>query len=193
MGENSDTEECSLNEEYYPKESNSKSSDFDELENKLLLKSISEIIILNCEENESIDKNSQRANLFLSDELSSIPINQYIENLVNDGNTTIEILIIVLIYLNRLSKNQNIIFNHQNIHKFIFAAFIAAIKFYEDDCYSMSYYSKIGGISLEEAIMLEYEFMNLIDYNLFVKQGEYEIVYNDLSKLEINEDELIFL
>ena len=64
-----------------------------------------------------------------------------------------------------------------------------AIKFHEDEYYSMNYYSKLGGISKKEAINLEYEFMNLIDFKLFVNQQLYDKYYNYLSNLKEDDDD----
>ena len=72
------------------------------------------------------------------------------------------------------------------------ASFIVAIKFYEDDYYSISYYAKLGGVSKKEAINLEYEFLNLMDFQLFVNQQLYEKYYNNLFSLQEEEDDDIF-
>ena len=69
------------------------------------------------------------------------------------------------------------------------AAFISAIKFYEDEYYSLNYYAKLGGISKKELINLEYEFLNLMDFQLFVKQELYEKYYNNLFQLQNEDDE----
>ena len=99
-------------------------------------------------------------------------------------------MIIILIYLDNICTKHEINLNYYNIHKFILAAFISAIKFHEDDYYSISYYAKLGGVSKKEAINLEYEFMNLMDFQLFVNQELYEKYYKYLFRLqeEIDED-----
>ena len=53
----------------------------------------------------------------------------------------------------------------------------------------MNYYAKLGGISKKEAINLEYEFMNLIDFKLFVNQQLYDKYYNYLSNLKEDDDD----
>ena len=111
-------------------------------------------------------------------------MNDYIERLLIYSKAFNEIIIIVLIYLDTICAKHKINLNYYNIHKLIFGAFIVAIKFHEDEYYSMNYYSKLGGISKKEAINLEYEFMNLIDFKLFVNQQLYDKYYNYLSNLE---------
>jgi hypothetical protein len=51
---------------------------------------------------------------------------------------------------------------------------IVAIKYNEDDCYSNNYYSKVGGIALQELNYLESEFLKFIRFDLFV---DYHIFY----------------
>ncbi len=45
-----------------------------------------------------------------------------------------------------------------------------AIKYNEDDYFSNEFYSKVGGISLQEINALEYESLILIKHTLFVEQ-----------------------
>ena len=45
---------------------------------------------------------------------------------------------------------------------------VIAIKFNEDEFYSSEFYAKLGGISKAEMNFMEYEFLSMIDFNLFV-------------------------
>lgn len=60
----------------------------------------------------------------------------------------------------------------------LFISVLVAIKFNEDDFYSNNYYSKVGGISLEETNKLEVAFVELIDYRLFVDEEVYRMYRN---------------
>lgn len=151
-------------------------------------KIISEILTDICEENKSnLNTKVLLLKPFVSKKIPPISIKDYIERLLKYSKTFNEIIIIVLIYLDNICAKHKLNLNYYNIHKFIFAAFTSAIKFYEDDYYSINYYSKLGGIPKKEATKLEYEFMNLIDFKLFVNQKLYEKYYNYLSSLE-NDD-----
>ena len=151
-------------------------------------KIISEILTDICEENKSnLDTKVLLLKPFVSKKIPPISIKDYIERLLKYSKTFNEIIIIVLIYLDTICAKHKLNLNYYNIHKFIFAAFVSAIKFYQDDYYSINYYSKLGGIPKKEATKLEYEFMSLIDFKLFVNQKLYEKYYNYLSSLE-NDD-----
>ena len=153
-------------------------------------KIISELLTDICEENKSnIDSKASLLKPFISKKIPNISLFDYIERLLKYSKAFNEIMIIILIYLDTICAKHKINLNYYNIHKFILAAFIVAIKFHEDDYYSISYYAKLGGVSKKEAIYLEYEFMNLIDFKLFVNQQLYEKYYNYLYSLQQDEDD----
>lgn len=153
-------------------------------------KVISEILMGICEEGKSNEESKKHlVKPFISKKIPTISIKDYIDRLIKYSKAFDDIVIIILIYIDTVCAKHDINLNYYNIHKLIFAAFIVAIKFYEDDYYSIQYYAKLGGISRKEAINLEYEFMSLIDFKLFVKQELYEKYYNNLGNLEDKDDD----
>lgn len=154
-------------------------------------KIISELLINICEERKiNLDSKSELIKQFIAKKKPKISINDYIDRLIRYSKTNSEIIIIILIYLDRICTKHNINLNYYNIHKLILAAFIVAIKNYEDNHYSIDYYAKLGGISKKEAIKLEYEFMILIDFNLFIEQRLYNNYYNNLLNMEENDEDI---
>jgi hypothetical protein len=152
-------------------------------------KIISEILTDICEQGKP-NIESKQLKPFISKKIPTISIKDYIDRLLKYSKTFKEIVIIILIYIDTICAKHKINLNYYNIHKFILAAFIVAIKFYEDEYYSISYYAKLGGISKKEAINLEYEFMSLMDFKLFVNQKLYDKYYNYLSNLEESDDDI---
>ena len=143
---------------------------------------IAELLQDICESGKSnSDSNLLLIKPFISKKIPGITIKDYIERLLKYSKAFNGIFIIILIYLDTICTKHTINLNYNNIHKFILAAFIAAIKFHEDEYYSISYYAKLGGITQKEAINLEYEFLCLIDFNLFINQELYDKYYNNLS------------
>ena len=51
---------------------------------------------------------------------------------------------------------------------------VLAIKYNEDDYYSNKYYAKVGGINLDELNSLEYNFLILLDFDVFIDEETYE-------------------
>ena len=157
----------------------------------LISKIISEIFIVKCEEGKSnMESEKNLLNSFISRKIPKISIKDFIDRLLKYSKTFHEIAVIIFIYIDKICNKHKINLNYYNIHKLIFAAFIVAIKFHEDENYSMSYYAKLGGISTKEAIKLEYEFISLIDFKLFVEQKVYDKYYSYLHSLDENEHDL---
>ena len=153
-------------------------------------KIISELLTNICEEGKSnSDSKTALIKPFISKKIPNISLFDYIERLLKYSKTFNEIIIIILIYLDTICAKNKINLNYYNIHKFILAAFISAIKFYEDDYYSLNYYAKLGGVSKKELINLEYEFLNLMEFQLFVNQELYEKYYKYLFSLQEDEDD----
>ena len=196
MGDNENTDNSSLGifninenkkllkeEIYYNKKEKSKK-----------IKIISELLIDICEQG----KNNKDDKLlfikpFISKKIPSTSIFDYIERLSKYSKISEEILILVLINIDRICRKHRINLNYYIIHKLILASFISTIKLYEDHYYSITYYAKIGGVSKKEIIKLEYEFLNLIDFKLFVQSelfDKYNHYINSLEKLDDDDFDL---
>ena len=95
-------------------------------------------------------------------------------------------LTISLIYIDRLCENTKIDMTMNNIHRLLLTSVLLAIKYNEDDYYSNTHYSKIGGITMQELNDLEDEFIVglnwqvWVDYELFSKYDDYLKHYQSL-------------
>lgn len=66
---------------------------------------------------------------------------------------------------------------------------IIAIKYNEDDYFDNNFYAKVGGVSRKEIDKLEYEFLSLIDFNLYVSEEVFDKYNNYIKSVELDEDE----
>ena len=146
---------------------------------------ISELLVNICEENKT-KKNKQNFLLknFTNKNIPSISIKDYLLRLSKHSKVNESTIILVLIYIDRICNMNHFFLTYYNIHKMILAAFILAIKYNEENYYSMIYYSKIGGVSLSELNYLESEYLILIGYKLFVQTKLFDKYYNDLMSLK---------
>ena len=151
---------------------------------------ISDLLNNICQENKS---KKQRQNFlfksFINKNIPSISVKDYILRLVKHSKINESTIIILLIYIDRICKINNFFLTYYNIHKLILAAFIIAIKYNEDNYYSMIIYSKIGGVTIAELNNLEIEFLKLIKFNLFIPEMLYNKYYNDLMSLKSDSEE----
>ena len=189
MSETDDTEELIINNsKLYTKKSISSNNiiqDEEEITKINTVELISDLLKNICEENKK--KKIQKSFLikyFINKNIPSISIKDYLIRLTNYSKINESTIIIVLIYIDRITKLNHFLLTYNNIHKLILAAFILAIKYNEDIYYSMSIYSKIGGVTLSELNKLELEFIKLIGFDLFIQQKLYDKYYNDLMSLK---------
>ena len=96
-------------------------------------------------------------------------------------------LLLILIYIDKVCDINKIRLNYFNIHKMILASMIIAIKYNEDDYFSNSFYAKVGGVSKSEIDVLEYEFLVLIDFNLYVSDDLFLKYYDYIKNVEDEE------
>lgn len=166
--------------------SSKRSAVFNEaFKNKKILATISEILNDVVEDNKKLKtapetlEQHQRLS-FHSNIPASLAIGGYVERITKYTHCEESTLITALIYIDRMCEINNIYLMEHNIHRIVLAGIILAIKFNEDDYYTNTYYSKVGGIVVKELNMLEYEFLKLSKYSLYIKHETYEKYKNYL-------------
>ena len=166
------------------------SEEKDELMKISTIELIADLFVNICEENKT--KKSNRNFLlksFTNKNIPSISIKDYLLRLSKHSRVNESTIILILIYIDRLCNMNHFFLSYYNIHKMILAAFILAIKYNEENYYLMTYYSKLGGVSLSELNNLESEYLLLIGYKLFVQTKLFDKYYNDLMSLKNDEIE----
>lgn len=150
---------------------------------ELISNSLNEI----CNENnnnEDIKNSNKLLKPFISKNIPSISIYNYLKRLLKYNKMNNSTLILMLIYIDKICEKYKLKLNFYVIHKLILASLVSAIKYNEDEHYTMDYYSKSGGISKNEMMSLEYEFLILTDFKLFVKNDLFEKYRICLEKYE---------
>ena len=146
------------------------------------LRIISDLLTDICEEGTGFkDNNTSLIKPFISKKIPNVSIRNYLERLSKYSKIENNTLLLVLIYIDRICELNKIRLNYFNIHKLILGGLLIAIKYNEDDYFSNIFYSKVGGVSKKEIDNLEYEFLTLIDFNLYVSD-ELFIRYYDYIK-----------
>ena len=90
-------------------------------------------------------------------------------------------LIISMIYIDRICK-EKIFLNEYNIHRVMLIAIYIAYKYNEDCIYDNKYLALVSGISNAEMILLEQDFLELIDFKLYVNEETFKQYKNSLNK-----------
>ena len=141
-----------------------------------------------CEESsKDKDTNNKLIKPFLSKKIPSISIEKYLVRLVSHSKMEISTLILILIYIDKICKNNKFRLNYFNIHKLIVTSMLVSIKYNEDDYFSNSFYAKVGGVSITELNHLEYEFLSLIDFELYVDEDLFSKYSNYILSVNLDE------
>ncbi len=142
--------------------------------------------------NEIINENTNDAELipiihkqsrfpFCISKIPTITKFNYIERILKYSRMEESTLILSLIYIDKVCEVNNLLLTEYNIHRIMFSSLLVAIKYNEDEYYSNSFYAKVAGLSLSEVNVLEFEFLNLLNNNLFV-ENEIYVRYKDYLK-----------
>ena len=168
----------------------SNSNDINEKINKKIIIKISELLTNICDENTKDIKNEKNPFIksFVSKNIPTISIKDYLERLSKYSKINSSTILLILIYIDRLCNIYKFKLSYFNIHKLILASMIIAVKYNEDDRYSIKFYAKLGGITKTELCSLEYNFISLLNFNLFVSEELYK-KYNDYISSADEEDE----
>ena len=144
-----------------------------------LLTKISDLLTDICDENKKEKKLFyKQLKCFYSKEVPLISIKDYLEHIYKYTKINSSTLVLILIYIDRICNICNCKLSYYNIHKIILSSILIAIKYNEDECFSLKFYAKVGGVSLSEILLLEYSFISLINFNLYVSNDLFH-KYND--------------
>ena len=151
-----------------------------------IINSISEALTLILEENKKL-KNykelivKQSKMVFSSKSIPSISLYDYLKRIQKYTQLEKSTLIIALILIDHICEKAHLTITYYNIHRILFGAVLISIKFNEDTIYDNKYYAEIGGVKLNELKLIEYNFLLLSNFNVFVKSAEYEHYKNYLE------------
>ena len=154
------------------------SSESNVVDNKLL-KAISITLTSILDQNKNLDNykeiiKSQSSSVFSANFIPNISIYDYLERIKTYSKAEKSTLIISLIYIDRLCNKAKITLTYYNIHRILFSAVLMSIKYNEDCYYDNKYYSQIAGVKLKELKILEYNFIKLLNCELYVSRELYD-------------------
>ena len=175
------------------KKNSSKINLLEQTPNIQIINTISDLLKDICQANNTTEVNNKnmainkRIKIFMLKKLPSISIKDYLLRLSKYSKICTSTLIFILIYIDRLCQKYKFKINYFNIYKFILTSMVIAIKCNEDEFFSSEFYAKLGGISKAELNYMEYEFLSMINFDLFVKE-ELFFKYHNLLINDGNED-----
>ena len=155
-----------------------------------LIEIISDLLNNICEENkvksDNINKNIKP---FMTESIPSLSIKDYLTRLSQFTKINESTIILILIYIDRIGKINKFILTYRNIYKLILASMVIAIKYNEDNFYSSEVYAKLGGLSVPELNYLEFQFLILIKFSLFIEKDLFDKYYYNLLSFQEEEED----
>ena len=140
---------------------------------------ISDLLNNICEENKVKSENiSKKIKPFMIKNIPSMSIKDYLIRLSQFTKMNESTIILILIYIDRICNINNFLLTYKNIYKLILSSMMVAIKYNEDNFYSSEIYAKLGGLSVHELNYLEFQFLILIKFSLFIEKDLFD-KYND--------------
>ena len=82
-------------------------------------------------------------------------------------------LIIAMIYIDRICK-EKVFLNEFNIHRIMLISIYIAYTYNEDRIYDNKYLALVSGLNKSEMLTLEEDFLDLIEFKLFVSEEIFE-------------------
>ena len=139
----------------------------------------------NLENYKEIIKNQSKM-VFSANTVPNISIKDYLTRIQTYSNIEKSTMILSLIYIDRICEIADLTLTYFNIHRILFAGVLMAIKYNEDNFYDNKFYSEIAGVKLKELKMIEYTFLDLIDFQMFIDDETYEKYQQYLENIEVS-------
>ena len=151
----------------------------EEIQNIELINAISNTLTTILEKNKKLKNyreilKKQSLMYFSAYTIPNISIKDYLIRIQNYSLMEKSTLILSLILIDHMCKKSNIVLTPYNIHRILFSSVIISIKYNEDSYYDNNFYAQIAGIKPNELKLLEYKFLELNDFNVYVTDAEYE-------------------
>ena len=94
-----------------------------------------------------------------------------------------DILVLTMMNIDKILSNNNFMLTYQNINRLFYTCLMVTQKYYGDNSYNNKLYADLVGISCDELLDMEMEYMNLVDYQLFIKEDEFQKYKRKMSEL----------
>ena len=149
--------------------------DIMETDDELLVSTITGLIDLKVQINDrAVAKVRSNLRDFESDEVLPVSVHRYIKRIRQYTKISANVLILALIYLNRLKKiHRSLKLTSNNIQRLYLVACLIAAKYLEDHVYSNKRWANVGDLSLKELNHLEACFLFTVCFDLKVSPEEY--------------------
>ena len=102
-----------------------------------------------------------------------ISLFDFLQRIIKYVKIEFSTLIIAMIYIDRICK-EKVLLNEFNIHRIMLISIYMAYMYNEDCVFDNKFLALVSGLSKTEMVTLEEDFLDLIEFNLFVSEDTFE-------------------
>lgn len=106
-------------------------------------------------------------------------IRDFLAKIFLNSNATYSIFVIAMIYIDRIVERTKLFIDKNNVFKLLSSSIGISMKL-NLDYYNLSEFPSLFSSTWETIKRNEFEFLEMIDYNLFVSSEEFKIYRNSL-------------
>ena len=103
----------------------------------------------------------------------SISLFDYLQRIIKYVKIELSTLIIAMIYIDRICQDK-VFLNEFNIHRIMLISIYMAYIYNEDCIFDNKYLALVSGLSKAEMMTLQEDFLDLVEFNLYVSDKEFE-------------------
>ncbi len=120
-------------------------------------------------------ENTQESCPFSVGKVPKINLESYFNRIIKYCKIQEGSFIAMMIYLDKAAEKIDL--TAFNIHRLILGSLVCAMKYTCDVCSNNIFFAKVGGVTPNEMCVIESAFLVLMNYNLYIKDEEYERYY----------------
>jgi len=121
----------------------------------------------------------QNMGCFHSVKAPPMAIVEYLERIRKYYRCSNECFVMALVYIDRVSKTDpSMKVCDLTVHRLLMISVMLAAKFHDDLYFGIDYYSKVGGLRLQETRWLESTMLKMLDWKMNVSIEEYELYHS---------------
>lgn len=83
------------------------------------------------------------------------------------------LLILIMMNIDKVISNESFALSYNNINRLFYTCLCITKKYYEDNSYNNRTYANLVGLSCDDLLDMEMEYMSLINFHLFIKDDDY--------------------
>jgi len=134
-------------------------------------------------------KPSGKMSNFQSERVPNMNLASYVTRMQKYFKCSDECFVLCLVYVDRVTKsNSNIEVTDMTCHRLLLTSAMTAAKFHDDLYASNEYFAQVGGIATNELNALEAEFLQALDWRLYVGADEYNWFLRTLRQVTRQDD-----